>query len=303
MRMKTRLLEFGSLRLGLGLGAVVLGFGVAAWRLDLLTWQETILPAPSADVAEFEDRLAMPDLTQTEYANCAPTAVSNSLMWLAERGYPALLGIDPPLPASGAAVPGGHAPDPDRDPAALHVHLARTLAGERYLATHPKEGTPLPSLLAGLEAFLGDRGIEPELLTYRGWRIMPERHKSGPHPDLEWIEEGLTGARAVWIQVGFYEHDAAAGDYHRLWGHTITLVAKGRDDTGKVGWVAHDPAPYCGTDKRHELIFAAPLEGGELKGDYVGLPQPAAGFYRLAGWPIPDRADVAILDGATRMDL
>lgn len=298
MGMKARLLKTGAT-----LGALVLGLGVVASLSERGRRQSTVLPAAPADIGDFEDRLSMPDLTQTDHANCAPTAVSNSLMWLAGRGYPTLSASDPGLSATDAAGPGGQALELDGNPETRQIRLARILASERYMSTQPKRGTPLPDMLAGLEAFLRDRGIAPKQLSYRGWRIMPERFKSGPHPDRRWIEEGLSGARAVWIQVGFYDFDAATGDYHRLWGHTITLVAKGKDEEGNVGWVAHDPAPYCGETRHHELILASPLRGGRLNGDYVGLPQPASGFYRLTGWPVPDRADVAILDGATRLDL
>lgn len=236
-----------------------------------------------------------PDLLQTDPAAslpgggrqyCAPVAVSNSLMWLGANGYPQLV----PL------LPGREA----------QYAVARILGSSGYMDTDLDHGTGVSGLLRGVRRYLDERDVGYRRLAYQGWRVHQRSHATGVAvPDLAWVKAGIHGAGAVWLNVGWYRHDDATGDYERIGGHWITLVgygvdAEGRRDDGVL--IVHDPGSRGLRTAHH--VRCARIARGRLTGRMRNLPRDAAGFHRLAqGLPVPRAADCAILDGAVVLTL
>jgi hypothetical protein len=208
---------------------------------------------------------------------CSPVAVSNSLVYLARNGFPALLSD-------------GEGDQPQID-------LINVLASSDYFGTNPTSGTSPGEILSGVQKYVEEKGYSCARLEYEGWRgvgrhdVMARR----VHPD--WLAEGINDPHgAVWLNVGWYTQGDAPGEWKRTGGHWVTLVGTG-DDAQTL--VIHNPLRRNDDDPASDTINLEPmsegtlLTGGKSTGD-------AAGMYRVSGpgLPLASGVDAAFLDDA-----
>lgn len=263
-----------------------------AWLMVKLTVLSSLisfgLTVASVHAAYTEKIHATPDYMQTDPAYggfpsdefCGPVSVSNSLMWLSDHGFPGLT---------------NHTSDRKHDQYVLADRL-----GVEYMES--TDGTSADELCRGLSAYLDDCGYTYQRLAYQGWRYVSPQFDSGVDiPELDWLRSGVEGLGCTWLHVGWYDFDAARGDYTRVGGHWLTLVGYGHDgqQENPLYLIAHDPAPRAGSSFANEYVLPAPISGGQLLGSEYGLPRSAAGYQKLTGgMHIKSTADFAILDGA-----
>ena len=217
----------------------------------------------------------IPDFTQSRITGwqhghgseyCAPVAVSNSLIWMANyRGEQA--------------------------------DLAKLLASSGYMNTDVWRGTTTSDLLRGVDAIARDLFGGYISLEYQGWKKHPIQFSTGKKiPDIDWITDGISKDSAVWLNVGWYQYDWLNDIYHRVGGHWVTLV--GYDSNILI---IHDPAPRAGQAFANEYVYTSRIGSGILAGRLSGLPRPARGYLLLGkGMHVKSIADVAIVDGAVR---
>jgi len=210
---------------------------------------------------------------------CAPTAVSNSLMWLAANGYDDLR--------------------PEGSAKAAQIRMIKTLSGRAYMNTSPQIGTDVAQLLHGVASYIDESGYSIASLTYDGWRPAPEENANGEYPDLDAIRETIAGdSGAVWLNVGWYVYDEDSGDYERRGGHWVTVVGFAGDDL-----LIHDPAPSAGAKKWTQRIELTELAEGNLTGNQRGLPRTAEGYYEVGGEMRVGNGYTCIVDGAVMLTL
>jgi hypothetical protein len=209
---------------------------------------------------------------------CAPTAVSNSLMWLAANGYDDLR-------------PAGRAK-------AAQIRMIKTLAGADYMNTSPTSGTDAAQLITGVAAYLKEHGYAPAL-RYDGWRPVPEDNLVSEYPELEVIREIMAEeSGAAWLNVGWYIYDEESGEYERRGGHWVTVVGFVGDDL-----LIHDPSPGTGAKKWTQRIFFTEIEEGTLTGNQPNLPRDAAGYLEVGGEMRVGRGYTCIVDGVVSMTM
>jgi len=202
---------------------------------------------------------------------CAPVAVSNSLavMFAAE------------LKEQG-----------------LHqVGLIKLLASNGYMCTHPERGTRMPNqLLRAVQRFVRKRKVDDFTLRMVGIRDC-DREFSRAHrkPSLQTIHEALAGGAAVWLNVGWYDHDPETGIYQRDDGHWVTAVGydMGSGETQEPGFLLiHDPR----VGGRLQVGTRA-LTVGRIEGSSRDYEFPAKDIYQLtSGLPLKRGTDCALLD-------
>ena len=230
----------------------------------------------------------IPDFLQTDreagFANagsqfCAPTAVSNALMWLAAHGY-------------GDLRPEGNAKR-------AQIAMIKTLSGREYMKTSPSTGTDAAQVIAGVASYVEDAGYTIEELTYEGWRPAPDELTSGEFPSLDDIKTTIASARgAVWLNVGWYSYDEDDDAYTRNGGHWVTVVGYDHDDL-----LIHDPSPSAGASFRTQRITLEELTSGELTGKQANLPRSAEGYYEVGGEMAVGSGKTCILDGVVLLTL
>lgn len=244
------------------------------------------LPA-SAERRAHRARIAgTPDFLQTDreagFAKsgsqfCAPTAVSNSLMWLAANGYDEL------RPAGGSK----------------RAQIAMIRGLSRAMKTSPSIGTDAAQLLRGVEAYVTEAGYELGELSYEGWRPVPGDYEAGEFPDLDDIRNAIDDEQsAVWLNVGWYTWDDESEEYERNGGHWVTVVGYAGDDL-----LIHDPSPAAGSGVRTQRITLEELADGSLTGKQPNLPRSAAGYYEVGGEMAVAAGRTCILDGAVFLRL
>jgi len=258
----------------------------------------------AASSSSLPDKISStPDLCQTDPEGdfekngdnfCAPVAVSNSLMWLAAHGFPA-------LDQEGTG-----------DKAAQFA-LVRELAAPEMMKTDPDRGTSPWLVVQGVNKYILQCGYTVETLEYQGFRkVGPDFDSGETAPSLSWIRKALRQPNsAVWLNIGWYKYDADRDVYLRKGGHWITLVgcdvdAQGHADPGAL--VVHNPSPKGGLSTHHDVIRAEALDSGTLVNSgtapFDGLPRDAAGFYKITG-EISGKpsAETIILDGAVALQI
>jgi hypothetical protein len=231
---------------------------------------------------------SIPDFLQTDpeagFAKsgsqfCAPTAVSNALMWLAENGYEDLR--------------------PEGSAKKAQIAMIKALSGSGYMKTSPSIGTDVSQVLTGVEAYVTEAGYSTSELSYAGWRPAPMDYVSGESPDLEAIKVAVADDQsAVWLNVGWYTYDEESGEYERYGGHWVTVVGYDQDDL-----LIHDPSPSAGSGFRTQTISLEELTEGRLTGNQLGLPRSAEGFYEVGGEMAVPNGKTCILDGAVVLTL
>ena len=208
---------------------------------------------------------------------CAPTAVSNSLMWLAANGYD-------DLRPSGAAK---------------RAQIAMIKSLSRSMNTSPSTGTDAAQLLRGVEAYVTEAGYSIGELSYEGWRPVPSDYEAGEFPVLDDIRSAIDDEQsAVWLNVGWYTWDDDEEAYVRNGGHWVTVVGYDGDDL-----LIHDPSPSAGSGFRTQRVSLEELTEGDLAGRQPNLPRPAAGYYELGGEMAVAAGKSCILDGAVFLRL
>lgn len=210
---------------------------------------------------------------------CAPTAVSNSFMWLAENGYD-------DLRPSGSAKK-------------AQIALIRALSGPEYMKTSPSIGTDVAQVLAGVEAYVTEAGYTISELSYEGWRPVPEDVAASEYPDLDDIKGYVADERStVWLNVGWYAYDEESEEYVRNGGHWVTVVGYDHDDL-----LIHDPSPSAGAAFRTQRISLEELSEGRLTGNQKNLPRSASGYYEVGGEMAVASGKTCILDGVVLLTL
>jgi hypothetical protein len=230
----------------------------------------------------------VPDFLQTDreagFANsgsqfCAPTAVSNSLMWLAANGYEDL------RPAGSAKK--------------AQIAMIRKLSGAGFMKTSPSTGTGVAEVLRGVEAYVGEAGYGLGELAYEGWRPASDEFVASEHPSLDDIKVSVADDQsAVWLNVGWYKYDDESDEYLRKGGHWVTVVGYDGDHL-----LIHDPSPSAGSGIRTQRISLDELASGTLTGDYQNLPRSAEGYFEVGGEMAIARGWTCILDGAVFLTL
>ncbi|MEO8380328.1 MAG: hypothetical protein ABI779_11745 [Acidobacteriota bacterium] len=253
--------------------------------LSLLLVCGDVLAGPAAHRAK---AATVPDFLQTDreagfaksgFQFCAPTAVSNSLMWLADHGYD-------DLRPSGSAK-------------RAQIEMIRQLSGPRFMKTSPAIGTDVAQVLAGVQAYVEDAGYTISELTYEGWRPVPEESFTSEVPDLEDIKTTVAGDQgAVWLNVGWYAYDEENDAYVRKGGHWVTVVGYDHDDL-----LIHDPSPSAGPSFRTQRITLDELAEGTLTGNQRNLPRAAEGYYEVGGEMAVGAGWTCILDGVVLLTL
>ncbi len=138
---------------------------------------------------------------------CGPTAASNALMWLADRGYPALK------------------PSAENDSSAQKKMIKR-LAG--LMGTY-RESTSLTSFTCGVNTYLRTVGYAPKSWVSSGngcanYGLLP--------PDISVVRSMSSGNTVMWFSLGWYCLDESSRKYSRDFGHWVTLVGYGRNREG-----------------------------------------------------------------------
>lgn len=238
----------------------------------------------------------MPDLTQTDpelgapgggNSYCGPVAVSNALMWWAERGFAGLL-------------------SDEGSERAQQIALVRRLGSSRYMGTSANSGTGAAGLMVGLERFVRDRGYRVSALRYQGWRGHPRRFSTGiSTPRLEFITSALDAGQSVFINVGWYQPSTRGPYFRRRGGHWLTAVGHGVDAAGNAApgvLVVHDPAPWAGNVPARHVAKMAPLADGFLLTEDGAFP--STGHHHLLGEVLVKHAgDLAVIDGVVALAL
>lgn len=217
----------------------------------------------------------IPDFTQTHFFGsdgdqyCAPVAASNSLVWLSNNKQD-------------------------------QVKMIEKLASKSHMDTRPDSGTNVTRFIRGVtlvsrELFGNNFSIE-----YQGWRPYADgRYSSTKIPDMNWIATSVSKNSAVWLNVGWYKTIKNTNEYLRIGGHWVTVVGSLDDSL-----VIHDPSPRSGQHFSNNTVKYKPLNSGLLTGKEQGLPVTANGYYMLSeGLPIKSGADLAIVDGAVRLNI
>ena len=221
---------------------------------------------------------------------CCPVAVSNSLVYLARHGFPALLsngdGIQP------------------------QIDLINRLASSDYFGTDPQNGTPPGAVLTGVQKYVEAKGYGCERLEYEGWRQVGRNNngaiKAG-RPALDWIKEGIRSPNgAVWLNIGWYRQ-LDQGHWKRIGGHWVTLVGYGGTDANAVVkpllLLIHNPATRDNMNPAdnlsNDVIHLEQIGEGTLDTGTKST-EDAAGMYRVSGLglPLPSGVDAAFLDAA-----
>lgn len=155
---------------------------------------------------------------------CAPTAASNALMWLSDRGYPA-------LKPTGA------------DCSSAQKEMIKQLAG--LMGTF-REGTSIASFKCGINTYLRNAGYAP-----KAWAFSGHGSPTGAltPPDLDLVKKLSLDSTVLWLGLGWYELDESSRTFKRRNGHWVTLVGYGKDQAGRADqpcFVIADPETPSG---------------------------------------------------------
>jgi hypothetical protein len=157
----------------------------------------------------------------TEY--CGPVAVSNSLMWLRNHGYPSLVA------SSGNSF---------RD-----QHTLIALLGSSDFMNTRKNGSSVEDLCRGAHKYLAMHGLGGRIKAQGMYYASKEFRDDKKIPDFDEIKAFTTGARAVWLNIGWYTYDSLSNRYEKTGGHWVTSVGYGFDgeNFNDNALIVHDP--------------------------------------------------------------
>jgi hypothetical protein len=216
------------------------------------------------DVGDFKQNNPHAQFAEGGKDFCAPTCLSNYLMWLGKNGYPSLL-------------PAG---DNDEE---VQIALIKKLASSDYLGTDPNSGTSPQQIMLGLKKYITESGYLVKSLSYQGFRPATREFFTGlSTPSLTWLKAGSIAPKCCWLNIGWYTWDEDSDAYTRIGGHWMALVGYGsnaKKQSSPLTIIVHDPIPRFGTEKSNIFINLQKLDSGTLTGNYKGLPRSADGFY------------------------
>jgi len=207
---------------------------------------------------------------------CAPTAISNGLIYLAQaRGMKGL-------------VPGtGH----DHQ-----IALIEKLA--REMDTDPKNGTSPDKIITGLRRYVEANGFRMKRLEVATWRGLSEVNRAcsvGKKPVLEWLRAAAADPECVEVfNVGWYRKDE--NGFNRHSGHWVTVVNAG---PGLRDFSIHNPLLRPDTQQQKKAVSLTMLDKGfnviNAEGKDTGN---MSGYFQVAGpgLPLGAKTAAAVLD-------
>jgi len=207
---------------------------------------------------------------------CAPTAISNGLMYLAQtRGMPEL-------------APGATHED--------QIALIKELAAD--MSTDPKNGTNPDKILTGLRQYVQGRGLRLKRLEVATWRKLSAANRScsvGVRPNLEWMRQAAMDPDCVEVfNVGWYRQEESG--YSRHSGHWVTVVGAG---PGTNDFCVHNPLLHPDTQKVKKAVALTMLENGfKIINPLGGDAGDMNGYFRVdgPGLPLGSKTAAAVLD-------
>ena len=153
---------------------------------------------------------------------CGPAAVSNSLMWLSDNGFPSL------VPSSGDRYRDQHS-------------LISELGSKEFMNTR-QIGSTVQDLCRGIKKYLQMQGLSGKIVSEGMYDASREFKSDKTVPDYHRIKTFTTDKRAAWLNIGWYKYDSENDTYTKSGGHWVTLVGFSHDDkTGKDFLIIHDP--------------------------------------------------------------
>lgn len=243
---------------------------------------------------------------------CCPTAVSDSLVYLASHGFPRLL--------NGAFA----------SPDDAQIAMIKRLASPQFMGTDPSSGTNGSRACTGIRRYVEAAGYVCQTLEFTGWHLQPKApdlYWTAPTSlSLSWIKRTTIDPHgAVWVNIGWYVHGTGPDEWKRVSGHWVAVVGCVTDGTD------HDPdvllidnpavrsfgRSFGNPQRDHRrgsqgaeaptldevaaaVMMTARMKSGRLVGSDPGLPRDAAGMYQVwgRGVQMPAKFDAAFLDGA-----
>jgi hypothetical protein len=206
---------------------------------------------------------------------CAPTAISNGLVYLAQtRGLPEL--------AAGAAL---------QD----QISLIKELAAD--MDTDPKIGTNPDKIVTGLRRYVQGRGLRLKRLEVATWRKLSAANRScsvGAKPKLEWMRQAASDPDCVEVfNVGWYRQEE--GGYSRHSGHWVTVVGAG---PGESDFAVHNPLLRPETQKVKKAVALTMLNDFKIVNPEGGETGSMNGYFRVdgPGLPLGGKTAAAVLD-------
>jgi len=175
--------------------------------------------------------------------------------------------------------------------------LIKLLAADGYMYTDPEKGTRAPNqLLRAVQRFVRKRGVDDFTLRMVGIRDCDREFGRGHRkPSLQTVHEALAAGAAVWLNLGWYDHDPETGIYQRDDGHWVTAVGydMGLVEVKKPGFLLiHDPRVVGRLQVGTRALTTGRIEGASRNYEF-----PAKGIYRLTpGLPLKRGTDCALLD-------
>ena len=216
------------------------------------------------DVSDFKQNNPHAQFAEGGKDFCAPTCLSDYIMWLGKNGYPALL-------------PAGESLEQ------VQIALIKKLASADYLGTDPNSGTSPEQIMIELKKYITDSGYSIKSLSYQGFRPAAKEFFTGVSmPSLSWLKAGSIAPKCCWLNIGWYSYDEDTDTYSRTGGHWMALVGYGtnaKNQPSPSTIIVHDPIPRFGVEKSNVYIDLQKLDSGNLTGNYKGLPRSAEGFY------------------------
>jgi hypothetical protein len=283
------------------------------WLLLVLVSLWTSTAAAEAPAVCTAKIAATPDFCQTDEAGgfdnggrkyCGPVAVSNSLVWLSQNGFPKLLQpANSPSDSNNGngSANGDHKADAQK---AAQIELIRTLGSPNFMSTEGRDGTSATRLMRGLKKYVTEHGYQIEQLEYRGWSNVSKSFKpTGELPSLDWMKQHIAEpGGAAWINIGWYNFDETTKKYQRTGGHWITLVGYGVNAEGKPDdsvLIVHDPSRRTGPGIVTHHMRVTKISEGKLIDDPHKQSTDAAGRHKVVdGFVIKQGNNAAVLDGA-----
>lgn len=207
---------------------------------------------------------------------CAPTAISNGLIYLAQaRGLSAL-------------APGTQHQD--------QIRLIKELATD--MDTDPKIGTNPDKILTGLRRYVERKGLHLNRLEVATWRKLSAANSAcsmGTQPKLEWMRAAALDPDCVEVfNVGWYR--AEGTDYSRHSGHWVTVVGAG---PAPRDFAIHNPLLRPQTQKVRMAVTLTMLDKDfAILNSAGGDAGNMNGYYKVdgPGLPLGSKAAAAALD-------
>lgn len=189
---------------------------------------------------------------------CGPVTASNSLFWYAKNGYPQIFQMTD---------------NPKKD----QFKLISILGSPSYINTNAGGSSP-DMICTGVQKFLEEKKIKDIVIKFYGWRQVRDKFKTSTTiPDLLMAKEALLKNQAVWLNIGWYNHNQRKNEYKRTGGHWVTLVGYGHDGKKKAPdiLIIHDSETRW---RNNDYIRIKKILNGRLTGKLKNLPRDATDY-------------------------